>query len=153
MKAVLERSRYLVSIASIASVLLAIIAFVWAIAAGGELVHDLIVNEGWKVGKGTIAELLGVLDLLLIGTTLVVLAVGLWELFVSDLDEPAWLQISTLDDLKVKVAELIVLVVAVKFFESALLAKAASDVLYYAGAVALIGGTLIAFTTLRSRSH
>ncbi|MFZ4584043.1 MAG: YqhA family protein [Acidimicrobiia bacterium] len=152
MKAVIERSRYLVAVASIASALLAVIAFVWAVVAGVELVHDLVVKNGWKAA-GTVAELLGVLDLLLVGTTLVVLAIGLWELFVGDLAEPEWLRIDTLDDLKVKVAELVVLVVAVKFFEKCLLAKQPSDIVYYSVGVVLIGGTLIAFSTLRARSH
>lgn len=152
MNAILERSRYLVAIASVASLLLAIVAFVWSIASGVELVHDLVADDGWK-GTGSIAELLGVLDLLLIGTTLVLLAVGLWELFVADIAAPDWLVITTLDDLKRKVADLIVLVVAVKFFEKALLAKEAQDVLYYALGVVLIGGTLVAFATLRSRPH
>ena len=62
------------------------------------------------------------IDLFLIGATLLIAAVGLYELFVARIDPahtrrplPAWLEMKDLDDLKARVIAMIILVVAVTF--------------------------------------
>ena len=62
------------------------------------------------------------IDLFLIGATLIIAAIGLYELFVSRIDPahsrrplPAWLEMNDLNDLKARVISMIILVVAVTF--------------------------------------
>jgi uncharacterized membrane protein YqhA len=87
--------------------------------------------------KGLVAAL-QMIDTFLLATVILVFAVGLWELFVGDLDLPDWLEIHSLDDLKRKLTDVIVLVVAIKSFEKLTAAKKPLDALTYAGAGALI---------------
>ena len=62
------------------------------------------------------------IDLFLIGATLIIAAIGLYELFVARIDPanlhrplPAWLEMNDLNDLKARVIAMIILVVAVTF--------------------------------------
>ncbi len=70
-----------------------------------------------------VAHLLSVVDLCLIGATLLIAAIGLYELFVSRVDShpsralPSWLLMRDLNDLKARIVAMIVLVAAATFIE------------------------------------
>ena len=66
---------------------------------------------------------------------------------VSDLDLPEWLSVHSLSDLKRTLSEGLVLVLAIKCFER-LLQSSGPDALYFAAAVALVSGVLVAFAAL-----
>ena len=62
------------------------------------------------------------IDLFLIGATLIIAAIGLYELFIARIDPanlhrplPAWLEMNDLNDLKARVIAMIILVCAVTF--------------------------------------
>ncbi len=87
------------------------------------------------------------MDGYLIGAILIIFALGLYELFVSKLDAaerseaaPRLLLIRSLDELKDRVASLILLVLAIEFFQRALALsyESALDLLYFAA-----GGLLV----------
>jgi uncharacterized membrane protein YqhA len=90
--------------------------------------------------KETIVSILTSVDAILLGTVLLVIGYGLYELFVdTNLEVPQWLEINTLDDLKAKLIGVIVAIIAVIFVGVLVDAKSASDVMYYgAGAGAVI---------------
>lgn len=90
--------------------------------------------------KETIVSILTSVDAILLGTVLLVIGYGLYELFVdTNLEIPAWLEINTLDDLKAKLIGVIVAIIAVIFVGVLVDAKSANDVMYYgAGAGAVI---------------
>ena len=62
-------------------------------------------------------ELIAVMDTFLIATALYIFAVGLYELFIADLELPEWLNIHNMHDLKAKLSGVIILVMAVTFLE------------------------------------
>ena len=90
--------------------------------------------------KETIVSILTSVDAILLGTVLLVIGYGLYELFVdTNLEVPQWLEINTLDDLKAKLIGVIVAIIAVIFVGVLVDAKSANDVMYYgAGAGAVI---------------
>ena len=85
------------------------------------------------------------IDLFLIGATLIIAAIGLYELFVARIDPaqtrrplPAWLEMNDLNDLKARVISMIILVTAVSFADVLLeFASDTLDVLYLAAGVAV----------------
>ncbi len=85
------------------------------------------------------------LQLFLIGATLIIAAIGLYELFVARIDPahtrrplPAWLEMNDLNDLKARVISMIILVTAVSFADVLLeFASDTLDVLYLAAGVAV----------------
>jgi uncharacterized membrane protein YqhA len=92
------------------------------------------------------------IDLFLIGATLIIAAFGFYELFISKIGDgpgrgrlPAWLEMRDLNDLKARVASMLILVAAVTFVDQVLAHNASVGIFYLGVAVALVIGALIAF--------
>lgn len=134
MDRVLERARYLVVVACLGLLAGSAATFAWGVHGVYEYVRALLDGDD----NLALVRVLSTIDVFLLATVLLVITVGLWELFVSDLDVPDWLEISSLDDLKKKLADVIVLVVAIKALEKFTTAKKPADALQYCLAAALI---------------
>ena len=128
-------SRLLMLVGVVSSVLLALGTFYLALV---DLVYffGLILDYG-DLGAGVaerndlrsdvITAIVKVLDGFLICAILIIVALGLYELFVNRIDvarfseaSPRLLQVHGLDDLKERVARLILLVLLIEFFQRAL---------------------------------
>lgn len=123
--------------------------FAWGIALTWDFVRTLV--EDGADSSDAVVQILEVIDTYLLATVLVILAVGLYELFIADLPAPAWLVIEDLADLKAKVSDVIVLLLAIKFLGKFLTVDEPLDAVWYAIAVTLVGGLLIAFRSIRSK--
>jgi len=85
-----------------------------------------------------VAEIIGAIDLYLIAVVLLIFGFGIYELFISDIDVAKGtggdkiLYVSSLDELKDKIAKVIVMVLVVSFFQRVLHAeyKGALEMLY-----------------------
>lgn len=97
--------------------------------------------------KETVVSILTSVDAILLGTVLLVIGYGPYELFIdTNLEVPDWLEINTLDDLKAKLIGVVVAIIAVIFVGVLVDAKSPNEVMYYgvgSGAVVL---ALAAFT-------
>jgi uncharacterized membrane protein YqhA len=103
-----------------------------------------VVTEGTKL-KLTIVEVLTAVDAILLGTVLLVIGYGLYELFIDeDLSVPVWLQVHDLDDLKSKLIGVVVAIIAVIFVGVYVDVDRADEVISYGvGAGALVVGLAI----------
>lgn len=104
--------------------------------------------------KDSIVDVLTAVDAILLGTVLLVIGYGLYELFIdADIAVPAWLRVSNLDDLKSKLIGVVVAIIAVVFVGVFVDSNRASDVISYGvGAGALVVGLAIfAFATKDSK--
>ena len=92
--------------------------------------------------KDSIVSVLTAVDAILLGTVLLVIGYGLYELFVdSGIKVPAWLQVRDLDDLKSKLIGVVVAIIAVVYVGVLVNADKASDVLSFGvGSGALVLG-------------
>ena len=141
--------RYLVIVAVVGIAIQAIATFSWAVWVTIDFVYDLLTTSAWQQDD-TVVELLQVLDLYLIGTVLLITAIGFYELFISEVQLPDWLIIRTLSDLKTKIVEVIVLVIGIKFVEKLVMTKEPIDVLWYGLGSAAVMAVLIGWNTLKS---
>ena len=78
-------------------------------------------------------------------TALIVIAVGLYELFIGVLEVPDWMFVKDLTELKAKFTFVIIPVMAVKFVQKILKFDNAADTLYYGLAIASVTIALTAF--------
>ncbi len=123
-------------------VLAAIGAFVYATTV---FVHSIqgIVDHPFPVGHQIGLFLLDI-DLFFIGATLLIAAVGFYELFIrtirfdSSTKMPAWLEMKDLNDLKGRVIAMIILVLAVSFAEVVVDSPTGDDALKLGAGVALV---------------
>ena len=70
----------------------------------------------------------------------------MYELFVGGLNLPDWMLAHNLHELKTKLSNVIILVMAVKFLEHLVEWKNPDESLYFAIAVSVVAATLIAFS-------
>jgi uncharacterized protein (TIGR00645 family) len=117
-----------------------------------------VVEEPLPVGH-RIGLFLAVVDLFLVGATLLIVAFGLYELFVSRVDPggaprlPGWLEIRDLNDLKARVVSMVVLVASVSFVETAAAAADGRLVLELGGGVAVVIVALAVYLRLGGSGH
>jgi uncharacterized membrane protein YqhA len=145
----IERSVWLVMIGVVGLAATALVAFGWGLAKTYELVRTLL-EEG-SSSNAAVVILLETIDTYLTATVLVILAIGLYELFIGPLQFPDWLDIKSITDLKDKLIDVLVVVLAVKFVEKLIAVKRPLDVLWYGLAITSVSATLIAARALRRK--
>jgi len=152
LKTVMERllglTRYAVVIPALASILGALLLMAQGSFAMVLAVIDSIESQYGL--KETIVEVLTAIDAILLGTVLLVIGYGLYELFIdTDIDVPMWLRVEDLDDLKSKLIGVVVAIIAVVYVGVFVDSNRADDVIAYGvGAGALVAGlALFAFAT------
>ena len=136
-------TRYAVLIPSLASILGALLLMAQGSVEMVFVIIDAISNESTL--KESIVYVLTAVDAILLGTVLLVIGYGLFELFIDDeLPVPLWLRVYDLDDLKSKLIGVIVAIIAVVFVGIFVDANRSKDVLSYGvGAGALVVGLAI----------
>jgi uncharacterized membrane protein YqhA len=143
MKKILGLTRYAVFVPAIASIVGALLLMV---QGSIEIVQVAIkaVTDPTNL-KLTIVEVLTAVDAILLGTVLLVIGYGLYELFIdSEIEVPLWLRVEDLDDLKSKLIGVVVAIVAVVFVGVFVDSNRAGDVISYGvGAGALVLGLAI----------
>ncbi len=123
------RSRFIVILAVIFGLLGAIILFIVAsydvASVANYTYHGLLSHpHPENFHENIVASIIGAVDLYLIAVVMFIFAFGLYELFISHIDEAQGhgqiLAISSLDQLKDKIAKVIVMVLVVNFFQRVL---------------------------------
>lgn len=154
MRKILGLTRYAVLIPAIASIIGALLLMAQGSISIVSIVIEAVLNPVYL--KDTIVDVLTAVDAILLGTVLLVIGYGLYELFVDTrLEVPVWLQVRDLDDLKSKLIGVVVAIIAVVFVGVLVDANRAADVASYGlGAGALVAGlALFALATKKSDSR
>lgn len=157
-------SRYMVLAAVVASLLLSLLLFVLTAVdvaslishAGDYLSANAETRKALKVEM--VAHTVGSIDGFLLATILLIFALGLYELFISDIDEAKEsgqsskvLVINSLDDLKNKLAKVILMILVVTFFEVSLAMSftATLDLVYFSLGILMV--SLALYFTAKSK--
>jgi uncharacterized membrane protein YqhA len=140
MRKILGLTRYAVFVPAVASIIGALLLMAQGSISILMIVVDAVLNDAYL--KETIVEVLTAVDAILLGTVLLVIGYGLYELFVDTrLEVPEWLEVRDLDDLKSKLIGVVVAIIAVVFVGVFVDTNRAADVVAYGvGAGALVGG-------------
>lgn len=151
----LARSRYLIIIAVVGSFLAALTLIVYGGIEAVVLVVETV-TTGTVSSKGAKALALAfieLVDLFLLGTVFYIIAMGLYELFISDTIPllPSWLEIHDLDDLKDKLASVVVVVMGVLFLGQVVTWDGQRDLLGYGVAIALVIAALTYFLSQKPK--
>ena len=143
MKWLIEKSIYL-PIVGIFGMLLGAVA---ALFLGAVKTFQVLQTAFTKFDEAepTLYILFEALDCFLIATALIVIAVALYELFISGLEVPDWMLVRDLTELKAKFTFVIIPVMAVKFVQLLLKHENSADTFYYGAAIALVIIALSAF--------
>jgi len=146
-------SRFIVLLAVVFGLLGAIILFVvasldiWAVAVS---TFNTIITHGHPIHEDIVAGIIGAVDLYLIAVVMFIFSFGLYELFISDIDQAEGkngsklLAIHDLDQLKDKIAKVIVMVLVVNFFQRVLHTdfSTAKEMMFFAFSITALSGGL-----------
>jgi uncharacterized membrane protein YqhA len=153
MKRILGLTRYAVVVPAIASIIGALLLMAQGSISMISVVIDAV--ESNSSLKESIVDVLTAIDAILLGTVLLVIGYGLYELFIdAEIDVPLWLRVDNLDDLKSKLIGVVVAIIAVVFVGVFVDSNRSADVISYGvGAGALVVGLAIfAFATRKDSS-
>ncbi|CAH1386871.1 YqhA family protein [Candidatus Nitrotoga sp. M5] len=167
-EAILWNGRFVVVVAVVASMAAAIAIFYMTTVDVVYLVSHMLpyadpalTEEARKLlHDQTISHVVEVVDGYLLATFMLIFALGMYELFISDIDKAQnsktsskILVVESLDDLKARLAKVILMILIVTLFEEALNMHISTplDLLYLGGAIALIGASL--YLTHKAEAH
>ena len=149
----LGQVRFIAIIAVAGLFVTTIATFLWSVAKSVKFIAGLV-DGGWSKGgwrkESMVVDLLGVVDSYLLAVVLLIVVIGLYELFIGELDVPQWLRVDSLDDLKKSIVDVLVVFLGVKGVEVLVAAKEPMDALVYAGAVAILIAALSLFRIAKS---
>lgn len=154
----------LVSLASAAAVLYISSVDAWIMVShlGDYVSSTITVEERVTLRADTIKHVVEIIDGYLLATVLLIFALGLYELFISKIDiaehgegASKILIINSLDDLKNRLAKVILMILIVRYFEHALNMKFETplDLLFFAGGIALLGLALYLTHSQEKKDH
>ncbi len=157
-EAALWNSRFVVIIAVVVSLITALAMFYLASVdayflvshLGDYLSSDLIGEARKDFRADTVTHVVEIIDGYLLATVLLIFSLGLYELFISKIDQAessetsSVLVIHSLDELKTRLGRVILMILIVNFFEHAIRMDfhGPLDLLAFAGSIALIGLTM-----------
>ncbi|HEC17831.1 MAG TPA: YqhA family protein [Gammaproteobacteria bacterium] len=161
-------SRFIVLFAVIASLATALVMFFMATVDAWMLAShmfeyaspDLVGQERAAFRATTVTHVVEIIDGYLLATVLLIFSLGLYELFISRIDAAEQSEtaskvmiIHSLDDLKARLAKVILMILIVRYFEHAVSMPFLNpmDLLQLAAGIALIG--LALYLTHESGSH
>ena len=155
----LWNSRFVVIVAVVVSLITSFAMFYMASVDAFYLVSHLgdylsadLIGEARKDFRAeTVTHVVEVIDGYLLATVLLIFSLGLYELFISKIEQAedsetssSVLAIHSLDDLKTRLGRVIIMILIVNFFEHAISMDfhGALELLALSGGIALIGVTL-----------
>lgn len=147
-------SRYLVLLAVFSTLVAATVLLVYGTLETFVVVRDAV-RAGEVSARGAkVLQLafIGLADLFLVSTVLYVMALGLYELFIDDrIPLPAWLVVHDVDDLKGKLAGVVVVVLAVLFLGEVVGWDGQRNLLWLGGGIALVIAALTYFLSAKAQ--
>jgi uncharacterized membrane protein YqhA len=165
----LWNSRFIVLSAVIASLAAALAMFYMASVDAVYMISHLVEyaspgltgEERVALRSTTVTHVVEIVDGYLLATVLLIFALGLYELFISKINHAEGsesasnvLMITSLDDLKSRLAKVVMMILVVRYFEFALGMSFTSplDLLLFASGIALLGLALY-FSHMADKNH
>lgn len=108
-----------------------------------ELIRAIV--DGTTSTDLLIVKVLVTIDGYLLAVVQLIVAMGLYELFIGQVDVPKWLDVRSLDDLKKPIVDVLIVFLSVNAIESFLVASTSSDAMERSIAAAALIGALTAY--------
>jgi len=150
MNRIVEATRYFVLVGIFFLMVGAMAAFGWGAIKAFNLVRVIIRTLGKD--PEIAVSLIQLVDAFLIATLLLIVAASLYELFIGHLNLTDAMVAHNFNELKIKLSNVIILVMAITFLEHLVDWKDPQGTLYFGLAVSVVSAVLIAFSYLGTRS-
>lgn len=151
MKQLLEKSRYLIWVTVAASFIATVAALIWGIYETVQLLINLFTH--YEDAASTVGYFIQLMDIFLLAAVLYIFTVAMYELFIGEIDLPAWLIIHNFDDLKMLLSNVVILILAVSFLKYFLERNDPLSTLLYGLAIAVVSYILILYRQHGDGNH
>jgi uncharacterized membrane protein YqhA len=137
--------------ASLGLFLLALVVMVYAFVEGGFVVAEILQFSGSE--QTVIYDTMTVVDLFLLGFSVLIASVGIYELFVGVLPNmPEWLRMEDLESLKGVLIKTVIVVLGISFMGRAVTWDGQESLLYYGVAIGAVVAALSFFLSVKSEA-
>lgn len=143
MRAIIEKCKYLALIAIVSTLAAAVAAYFWGGLKTIKALTSMLTGHASDVA--IMLSLVELMDSFLIATVLFIFAIGMYELFIGKISLPDWLIIKNLNDLKIKLSSVIVLIMGILFLKHLVEWDDPMGTMFFGIGVAAVSGALIAF--------
>jgi len=150
--------RYLLLLPILGLAISAAVLFIFGGVGLVQLVYELRpdvfgpAHDAAAPGQGVVVfEIVEYVHTFLVGTVLYITAVGLYQLFIQEIEFPTWLKIRNTEELELNLIGVTVVVLAVNFM-GATFAEGSENLLQYGAGIALPIAALGVFVGLRAWS-
>jgi len=151
MKKLVGVSRYMVILAVISAFMASATLLILGLYETVLEVIKLLTGDPATYVAATFIELA---DLYLLGVVIFIIAIGLYKLFIDEsVPTPVWLEIHHIDDLKTKLASLIIVVLAVSFLKQVVVWNGETNLLIYGGGIAAVIAALTYFLGAKTKTE
>jgi uncharacterized membrane protein YqhA len=141
LRQILSSSRFLVLIAVIGAFIGATVTLVFGGIASVNLAIGIFANGDYTESGAKLVSVafIEMIDIFLLGTTLYIMALGLYELFIDPhLPVPSWLHTGSMEQLKEKLMAVIAVLLGVSFLGEATEWNGDSNIFSFGAAIALV---------------
>ena len=139
-------------LASLALLILGLAVIIYASVDGLYVIGKIVSFSATEADL--IAKTLKVVDLILLGFSIFIASVGIYELFVKPLENlPAWLQVHDLDTLKAMLLKVAIVVLGISFLGRAVTWNGQDDLLNYGLAIAAVVVALSYFLGIKLKKE
>jgi uncharacterized membrane protein YqhA len=150
----LALARYIILLGVIASLALSLVLFIVILGHSAIVITEApAAITSIKALKLLIVDSIELADLALLAVALYITGVGLFELFIAPVHMPEWLTITSLDDLKSRLVNIVVVALSVSFFGQVVTWNGVTNLLPLGVAIGVVILALAAFGALRLGSH
>jgi uncharacterized membrane protein YqhA len=150
MSRILSLTRYFVLLGVIASLAISVALFISLLAHAGILILEVARTLGdFHALKGLAIDSIELVDFCLLATALYIVGIGLYELFIGHARLPTWLRIVSLDDLKDRLINVVVVILAVSFLSQVATWDGVTNLLPFGASIGAVIFALTAFGLLR----
>ena len=99
-------------------------------------------------------ELIELTDFFLLGMVLYVVALGMYQLFIKpDIPVPDWMRVSSLNDLKSQIINVVVVLLVVTFLATVITWNGDQNVIYFGGALGIVIVSVSVYTLIHNRAE
>lgn len=114
-------TRFIIILAVVGAFVASLTALVYGHLVVVVAIKDIIQRSDFSTASVRLvaSNLVNIIDLLLLGTVLYIISVGLYKLFIDDeVRLPGWLDVTDLDSIKTKLLTVVVVLLGVEFLAS-----------------------------------
>jgi Predicted membrane protein len=135
--------------ASLGLFLLTVVVTVYAFVEGGFVVAEILQFSSSE--QRVIYDTMTVVDLFLLGFSVLIASVGIYELFVGVLPNmPGWLRVEDLESLKAVLIKTVIVVLGISFMGRAVTWNGEENLIYYGIAIGVVIAALSFFLGVKS---